>query len=451
MAGRAAVTPAIWLVNPLQGDSWALTGDYDDLRWMALTQHLIKSGIAAMSVGQGDVAKLPEPRAVVLNGLIRTAPQAIRVIRTIRQRFPTTPIYVTGRAGQEVSAAVRASDVIHTSEDQLAESLGPDGRLRAMEPSMRWWSNTTPSRPQGPQLPLGVLEMEATRGCTHHCTFCSVFVSNGGTQRIWQPRPPSEVAAEIAHWHAEAGITRVQFIDDNFLGSPTAAPGWADQLASELLWRVPAISHSIYSRLDHTLLKSLPSLRAAGLVQVHAGVESASNDVLRRLAKGLTIEEIDHTWSALSSLGVEVVPSFIVFEPRSSPAEVITTLDWIERNDLAVWFTPSTALPLVGTTLAKQLLGGSPSSFLNEDGTPSRHAVPFTNPVVAEAHRVGVALDDDALQRQSPDLETLMRHRFGRDGNLLCEPIHSDALLRALADYRTNQIAVVRRVLETGR
>lgn len=312
MAAVVDESATVWLIDPREGESWALTGDYDDLRWMTLSGHLAETGFAVVAVEQGPLDALPEPCAVILNGLNRTAAQAIEMIRQTRHRFPFIPIYVTGRAGREIASAV--GEVQHASEDQIAVGLGADGHLRPTRASMLWWRATTPLRPNGPRLPLGVLEVEATRGCTHHCTFCSVFVSTGGGKRTWQPRPPAKVAAEIAHWHTEAGIDRVQFVDDNFLGSPSQAQGWADQLATELRC-VPDLRFSIYARLDGALLGALPSLRAAGLVQVHAGVESASNNVLRRLSKGTTIEEMESVGDALAAAGVELVPSFIVFSP----------------------------------------------------------------------------------------------------------------------------------------
>lgn len=446
------IEPAVvWLIDPSEGDSWALTGAYDDLRWMAFSEHLAGSGFDVVSLDRGPLDVLPEPCAVVVNGLNRTAPQAMDLIQQARARFPVTPIYVTGRAGYEIAGTAVDCAVQHASEDQLALGLGPDGRLHGVRPSMDWWRTMTPTRPGGPKLPLGVLEVEATRGCTHHCTFCSVFVSTGRSGRAWQPRPPADVATEIAHWHAECGVDRVQFVDDNFLGSPIDAPDWADRLTTELLWRSPEISFSIYARLDITLLKSLPSLRAAGLVQVHAGIESASNAVLRRLAKGVTIEEMDRVKDALTALGVELVPSFIVFEARSTPAEVLTTLDWIEGNDLLAWFTPSTALLFAGTPLARQLATDGGTHFLSPDGSIAPTQIPFTSPVVAEAYRVAVNLDADSNRSGVPDLDAMMRRRMVRDGDLFCRPIGSDPLLAELERYRRTQVAHVRDVLEAAR
>lgn len=444
-----AVEPAaVWLLDPREGDSWALTGEYDDLRWMTLAGYLAGSGFEVVPVEHGPVKSLPEPCAVIVNGLNRTASQAIRMIRQTRQRFPSVPIYITGRAGHEIAAAA-VDKVQHASEDQLAAGLGADGRLRPAGASMLWWRSTTPSRPNGPRLPLGVLEVEATRGCTHHCTFCSVFVSTGASKRTWQPRPPADVAAEIAHWHTEAGIDRVQFIDDNFLGSPARAPGWADQLAIELRC-VPELRFSIFARLDGALLRALPSLRAAGLVQVHAGVESASDSVLRRLSKGETIEEMENVGDALAAAGVELVPSFIVFEARATPAEVLATLDWIERRDLIAWFTPTTALPFAGTVLTKQLAVATDPRFLNADGSIAEPRVPFSSPIVAEAYRVAVEFDRDVGHYLTPGLDELMRRRMVRDGDLYCGPIKSDGLLVELADYRRAQLSAVRSVLEAG-
>lgn len=444
-------TRVVWMIAPDEGDSVALLGEYDDLRWLALSQHLVRRGFeVASSLGEG-LPSTDRPAAVVLNGLNRTAPQAGRLVRRVRSLLPEVPVYVTGRAAVEVaSAQPPALAVQAASEDALAVGLLPDGSLSSAIPSTDWWQRLTPDRSGGPAVPLGVLDIEATRGCTHSCTFCSVGLGPDGYQRGWTPRNPRDVSAEVERWAADSGTSRVQFVDDNFLGSARHSAAWARELAVELRRRVPALRFSIYARLDPTLLDCLDDLRSAGLVQVHSGVESASPRMLRILRKGVSRQTLDRVYDRVVESGVEVVPSFIVFDPRAKPADVRETLDWVRTRHLEAWFTPTTALPYAGTVLTEELAGTtSPGSvFLGRDGRPTEPGFAFASAHVGRA--LAVAREHDAVEgaRLSPLLDTLMRIRMRRDAELWCAPVDGDADLRTLAWHRARQMAVVAAELE---
>ena len=450
-AETSGTTRVVWMISPDEGDSFALLGEYDDLRWLALSQHLVRRGFeVASSLGEG-LPSAARPAAVVLNGLNRTAPQAGRLVRRVRSLLPEVPLYVTGRAAVEVaSAQPPALAVQAASEDALAVGLLPDGSLSSATPSMDWWQRLTPDRSGGPKAPLGVLDVEATRGCTHACTFCSVGLGPDGYQRGWAPRAPREVAAEVKRWAGDTGASRVQFVDDNFLGSSREAAAWAREVAVELRRLVPALRFSVYARLDPTLLDCLDDLRSAGLVQIHSGVESASPRMLRILRKGVSRQTLDRVYDRVVEHGVEVVPSFIMFDPRAQPADVRDTLDWIRKRDLEAWFTPTTALPYAGTVLTEELAGTTPqgSVFLGRDGRPTEPEFAFSSVSVGRALAVARELDAVEGARLSPPLDTLMRIRMRRDAELLCAPVDGDADLRTLARHRARQMALVAAELE---
>src|SRR5579884_2795274 len=110
--------------------------------------------------------------------------------------------------------------------------------------------------PQGPGA-----EIEASRGCPYHCTFCA----KDNFRDRYRRRPLDTVLAELDGLIA-AGVGYVYFIDEIFLP-------WRELL--EELVRRP-IRFGVQTRIDLWNRDMLDLLGAAGCVSIEAGVESLS-------------------------------------------------------------------------------------------------------------------------------------------------------------------------------
>lgn len=433
------IPAVVWMLHPEEGDSWALHGEYDDLLWQALCTKLELQGTVATVMSELPQSWEPFPDIIVLSALNRTAPQAVNWLHRVREANFLGPIYVTGRAGFEfVNAFGRSFQCQYMPEDELPSVLGgTDG-------NSNWWATTTPDRGNRPKLQQGVLDIQATRGCDYACSFCSVELCRDGSRRRWFARPPADIAREIGRL-CKTGTDRVQFIDDSFLGSPRESPTWVDELSRQLKRYAPDIRFSIYARLDATLIKCLPALRDSGLIQVHGGVECAHDKTLKRLRKGVSISTINRACVELFRLGIELVPSFIVFEQRSSAEEVSATLDWIQCGNWEAYFTSSRLLPYAGTKVLTEFtsrLGFKPK-FMDAHANVAVD-LPFDHPAVAEAWTA--AKDFELYHRDK--LDRLMRHRMRRDTDLQCRSRLEDPLIQELALLRSQQISIIRSILD---
>jgi B12-binding domain/radical SAM domain protein of rhizo-twelve system len=119
--------------------------------------------------------------------------------------------------------------------------------------------------PEGPGA-----EIEASRGCPYHCTFCA----KDNFRDRYRRRPLETVLAELDGLIA-AGIGYVYFIDEIFLP-------WRELL--EELVRRP-VAFGVQTRIDLWSRDMLDLLGAAGCVSIEAGVESLSAAGRDRLAK----------------------------------------------------------------------------------------------------------------------------------------------------------------------
>ncbi|HJU15589.1 MAG TPA: TIGR04295 family B12-binding domain-containing radical SAM protein [Stellaceae bacterium] len=121
------------------------------------------------------------------------------------------------------------------------------------------------AEPQGPGA-----EIEASRGCPYHCTFCA----KDNFRDRYRRRPLATILAELDGLIA-AGVDYVYFIDEIFLP-------WRELL--EGLAQRP-VRFGVQTRIDLWSRDMLDLLGAAGCVSIEAGVESLSATGRDLLAK----------------------------------------------------------------------------------------------------------------------------------------------------------------------
>jgi anaerobic magnesium-protoporphyrin IX monomethyl ester cyclase len=120
-------------------------------------------------------------------------------------------------------------------------------------------------RPDGPGA-----EIEASRGCPYHCTFCSKIDYRDGYRKR-----PLEIVLEELDGLVEHGARYVYFIDEIFL--PDRA-----LLEALVARRIP---FGVQLRIDNWSPEMLELLGAAGCVSIEAGIESLTEEGRSLLAK----------------------------------------------------------------------------------------------------------------------------------------------------------------------
>jgi radical SAM superfamily enzyme YgiQ (UPF0313 family) len=126
--------------------------------------------------------------------------------------------------------------------------------------------------------------MITSRGCPYPCTFCSVAP-------VWDlicaHRSVPAVIEEMRFLHEQAGAELVLFQDEFFLSGKRRVMEFCDALAKSglpLKWKA-------FGRINLTDDEMLAAMDATGCVEIRFGVESGSNEVLRRTRKGFTAEQ----------------------------------------------------------------------------------------------------------------------------------------------------------------
>jgi radical SAM superfamily enzyme YgiQ (UPF0313 family) len=154
------------------------------------------------------------------------------------------------------------------------------------------------------------LIVQATLGCSfNQCSFCAMYKS-----KEFVARPIAQIFADIdrlADMRPEG--TRVFLADGDALSLPVEA---LLAIAEKLAARFPNLQRiSAYATPSNLLRKShddLLLLRAKRLTLVYIGIESGSAEVLRRVAKGVSVSGMAEALTKARAAGLKISATVIL-------------------------------------------------------------------------------------------------------------------------------------------
>lgn len=216
------------------------------------------------------------------------------------------------------------------------------------------------------------LLIQATVGCPHNrCTFCLVY-KKGPRFRV---RPVPEIIEDMREARQSLGESvRTMFLPaGNSIVMPTDELAQVCRAAREIFPLLERIT--VYGSSRYILDKGEEELRKlarAGLSRVHVGLESGSDEVLRRIKKGASRQEQIAAGGMLNRAGIEnstyvmlgIGGRELTLEHARETASAITAI----RPDFV---RVRTFLPKVNTPLLRQIEKGefevvSPHEALTE-------------------------------------------------------------------------------------
>ena len=171
------------------------------------------------------------------------------------------------------------------------------------------------------------LDYISSQGCRFRCTFCAdptVY------ERAWVGLRPERMAQELSALHAQFGVEEIAFQDETFFTSRARVDAIAEAFLAAGL-RVPwtaTMRADQGARLEEGMLDKC---RRAGLRRVMMGVESGSPEMLRRIKKDITLEQVYASAERLARHGLGAILNFIVGFPGESDESVQASLDAAAR------------------------------------------------------------------------------------------------------------------------
>jgi radical SAM superfamily enzyme YgiQ (UPF0313 family) len=360
-------------------------------------------------VGQIDVARLvsERPHAILLNGLTTSAPAVEALVRRIREGGgESIPVIAGGEHATMFPAdAANYADfvVLHEGDDtilSLLEALEaedpraraeliaaipglfyrhPSGRLQRTAGTRRVssidyrfdYSIVTAAEGAAARFRLTQAPLQTSRGCTHHCSFCSWMGLFGGCG--YHERPIDDVVHDVVETVRWTRITRFMVVDNLFTGDPQYTEALVGRLESVDLGPEQRPSFTVLCRADQFAGEgALPDsflvrMHRAGITHVSIGMESLNADSLRRMGKRTTVGTYRTAAQRLRAYGFRVAATFVTGFAEDSLEDVRAIsafADEIGCFTIQVYahaITPGAA----DTRSAHRAIRGIPRQFLN--------------------------------------------------------------------------------------
>lgn len=188
------------------------------------------------------------------------------------------------------------------------------------------------------------INMLATRGCPHSCTFC-------GAADVWgrklRKHSPQRIADEMKSLHSEHGVRTVRFADSTF----TADKRWVSELCSLLVDMNIDMAWSANARADTLDEKLLSEMASAKCMCLTVGVESGDETVLRLAKKHQRLQDVRRAFDLMRGAGIFSWAFFVIGLPGETRESIRRTIDFAEDLDPDQVSVCAYATPYPGTEL----------------------------------------------------------------------------------------------------
>ena len=293
------------------------------------------------------------PEVVGVSGVIGNARQAYAVARRVKALFPECFVVAGGPyasiMGEAMLVGHREIDSVVIGEGEvtfveLMERLRSKRDLNGVEglifrDGCKIESNSSRDLvealdglpfPARDKLPMelygengGVLF--TSRGCPYQCIFCSRSVFG----RRWRSHSPEYVLTEIEHLRKHYGISSLSFLDDNFTFDLDRAEKILDGMIAKKLKLSLYFWNGI--RVDSVTEELLSKMKRAGCIAINYGVESADPEVLARIKKGITLDQVDDAIRMTREAGMRANVFLMIGNPGDSVKVVDNVKKFVDR------------------------------------------------------------------------------------------------------------------------
>jgi len=188
--------------------------------------------------------------------------------------------------------------------------------------------------------------IEGSRGCPHHCTFCSQWRH---WQGIWRAKSPKRIADEMEFCHTNYGINFLMLTDDNF-GLGKYSSDLCDEIirrdyGDDVMWFSQVRSDDIVNHRD-----LIPRIRKSGNCWMLVGVENPNPATLKSFKKTIDPADAKNAMKILKENDIFAQAMFIIGERKDSFESIAHLREFANEidPDLAIF---AILTPLPGTEL----------------------------------------------------------------------------------------------------
>ena len=185
--------------------------------------------------------------------------------------------------------------------------------------------------------------IKVSRGCPYNCFFCLATSVSGKKVRV---RSSENILEEIQICIKKYGIHDFIFFSDIF----TFNKRWVESLCDTILSSGLTFNWSANTRVDTIDLELAKLMKKAGCGLVSVGIESGSQEILNKVGKRITIDEIRAAFQIFKKVSFKTLAYYMIGFPWDTRQTVADTIDLAIDldSDFANFFV---AAPFPGTQL----------------------------------------------------------------------------------------------------
>lgn len=228
--------------------------------------------------------------------------------------------------------------------------------------------------------------IKVSRGCPFHCFFCLATPVSGAKVRR---RSPENIVAEIKECVEKYKIKNFLFWSDIF----NLDKEWTMELCHKIIESGLKITWSANTRADTADLEMAEMMYKSGCRLVSIGVESGSQDMLNKMGKHITLDDVRRTVKVFKKAKIRIYNYFVIGLPWETEETAEETIKFaIELDSDFISFY--TATPLPGSTFydyaEEHNLFDKDTSFENAYYYPAVNTHHLSRERVFELHKSAV-------------------------------------------------------------
>lgn len=175
-----------------------------------------------------------------------------------------------------------------------------------------------PALKERPFLPI-----LSSRGCPYTCNYCPYLIVYK-----WRERSPENVLKEVEYLIDSFGIKAFLFRDPIF----TFNRARTIEIAQALINKNYRLKWACETRLDHLDKELLKLLYDAGLRVINVGIESSSEDIIRKSSrKPVEIRHQEEMLSYCDELGIRITAFYMFGMPDDTRESIAATMEYAKR------------------------------------------------------------------------------------------------------------------------
>jgi len=227
------------------------------------------------------------------------------------------------------------------------------------------------------------VDMVTSRGCPSACTFCyewDQYDPRSPSDFLkWRSKSPERVMEELNLLHNKYGVKVVVIQDDNFNVDPARVKKFCELKKAA---NNPIKWVSLGRAIDWVNCESiLPLMKETGLFMGVFGIEVTTQEELKKIAKGITIEQIKKTIEILRKNDIAIVADIMMGFDYDTEAIIKKRFEFTDAVDPDIlwtgYVTPAPNSPMWKISLKKNWIDPKKVDFSQWD---------FLHPVIPTDH-----------------------------------------------------------------